>query len=125
MERAHHRRAGVEVHASQPTMGAIGSCTWITSKSPPRSSARRRTTVSGVTDSRDIAPFIGSAAVRPSGTTIVGQRSADPAHADAAARVRRSSGSTGASTRTWWPDAMNSLARASICRVTPPGKLQE
>ena len=55
-------------------MGAIGSCTWITSKSPPRSSRRRRNTASGLTDSRDIAPFIGSATVRPSGIDEVGQR---------------------------------------------------
>jgi hypothetical protein len=57
------------VHASQPTYGAIGSCTWITSKLPARSSARRRTALCGVTASLDCAPFIGSEAVRPSGTT--------------------------------------------------------
>ena len=58
-----------KVHASQPTTGAIGSCTWITSKAPARSSARRRRALSGVTAMCELAPFMGSEAVRPSETT--------------------------------------------------------
>ena len=69
VEGADHRRAASKRAGVPADQGAIGSCTWMTSKSPPRSSLRSRTTVFGVTDSRDIAPFIGSATVRPSGIT--------------------------------------------------------
>ena len=53
---------------SRPS-GAIGSCTCTTSKRPARSSLRRRTTDSALDARFDMAPFIGSATVRPSGIT--------------------------------------------------------
>ena len=34
-------------------------------------------------------------------------------------------GSVGASTRSSWPRAINSRARASTCRFTPPGYVHE
>ena len=117
--RARRRRSE---HASQPTIGAIGSCTWTTSKRPARSSLRRRTTLSALTARSRHAPFIGSATVRPSGIDVVGQGDRRRARRRCSARVSRSSGSTGRETRTWWPSARNSRASASMWRVTPPGK---
>ena len=100
-------------HASQPTIGAIGSCTCTTSKRPGAQLAaqahdRLGRDATGSTPRR-------SAAARPCGRAGSGSRAADRASGRRrwTARVRRSSGSTGDSTRTWWPcgDQLGAPAR--------------
>ena len=56
------------VVASQATSGAIGSCTCTMSKSPSRSSARSRDSVSGKIESGETDPLALSPTVRESGT---------------------------------------------------------
>src|SRR5512132_3604304 len=97
----------------------------MTSKRPADSSRRSVATADGVVARFDTAPFIGNPVLRPSGTTYAGS-SRSWGQAPRCSRAdRRSCGSYGARTRTWWPSAENCSARASMCRVTPPGYVHE
>ena len=53
--------------AAQLATGALGSCTWTTSKWPPRTARLSVAVLSGNTDRLDTAPFMGNPTVRPSG----------------------------------------------------------
>src|SRR4051812_46174348 len=107
-------------------IGVTGSCTCTTSKSPPSSARRARTYGVTVTATLETAPFIPPIpSERPSGTRYSGMGRCSGRAPACMRAARRSSGSNGASTETSWPVPMNCSASASMCRVTPPGYVQE
>ena len=105
--------------------GATGSCRCTTSKSPARSSRRSVETAYGVWARFDTAPLDGQPIVGPSGTSHSGIARSCGRAPRCRRAVRRTSGSNGASTRTSCPADSSAVAKASMCRVTPPGYVQE
>ena len=95
--------------ASRDRLGAAGSCTCRTSKSPSFSQRRTLLADRKPNASRATEPLYGTGTARPAGTTYGG---------------KTASSSAGAITETSWPMSISASARPLTCSRTPPGTSQ-